>query len=205
MARRQAPTIRGTPEELIEGQSNEEAAMARPKRLVLGLGNRLVGEDGFGGAVIELLRRRSDLPAAVDLIDAHTDLLAHLDTIASYDEAVLVDVVVGAPGTAKPAHEGASGTPKPDEARRAESGEGSGHPGEIVVVDEETFMRWPETSPSCHQISPLLAVKLFRALHPQAGTRITLVALHANDVRLGPGVAASVVAAGGEAVVRLIS
>ena len=167
--------------------------MARPRRLVLGLGNRLVGEDGFGSAVIEMLRRRPDLPANVDLVDAHTDLLAHLETIASYDEVVLVDVVVGA-----------SGTPTPDVARRAGSGEG-GHAGDVAVVDEETFSGWPETSPSCHQISPLLAVKLFRALHPEAATRITLVALHADEVRAAPGVAILVVTAGAEAVARLIS
>lgn len=149
--------------------------MARPRRLVLGLGNPLLGEDGFGSAVIEMLRRRPDLPAAVDLVDAHTDLLAQLETLGSYDEVVLVDVVIGA-----------------------------GHPGDIAVVDEETFMRWPETSPSCHQISPLLAVKLFRALQPQAATRITLVALHADVVRAAPGVAISVVAAGGEAVVGIV-
>jgi len=150
--------------------------MVRPRRLVLGLGNPLLGEDGFGSAVIELLRRRPDLPAAVDLVDAHTDLLAQVETLGSYDEVVLVDVVIGA-----------------------------GHPGDVEVVDEATFMRWPETSPSCHQISPLLAVKLFRALHPQAATRITLVALHAEVVRAAPGVATSVVAAGGEAVVGIVS
>jgi Ni,Fe-hydrogenase maturation factor len=99
-----------------------------------------------------------------------------VETLGSYDEVVLVDVVIGA-----------------------------GHPGDVEVVDEATFMRWPETSPSCHQISPLLAVKLFRALHPQAATRITLVALHADAVRAAPGVATSVVAAGGEAVVGIVS
>jgi Ni,Fe-hydrogenase maturation factor len=92
-----------------------------------------------------------------------------------YDEVVLVDVVIGA-----------------------------GHPGDVEVVDEATFMRWPETSPSCHQISPLLAAKLFRALQPQAATRITLVALHADVVRAAPGVATSVVAAGGEAVAGIV-
>jgi len=168
--------------------------MARPRRLVLGLGNRLVGEDGFGSAVIEMLRRRPDLPANVDLVDAHTDLLAQLETLASYEEVVLVDVVVGA-----------SGTPKPDVAPSAESGEGGSHPGDVAVIDEETFSGWPETSPSSHQISPLLAVKLFRALHPEAATRITLVALYADDIRAESVIAPSVVAAGGEAVVRLIS
>jgi len=49
-----------------------------------------------------------------------------------------------------------------------------------------------------------MAVKLFRALHPEAATRITLVALYTDGVRAAPGVAASVVAAGAEAVARLM-
>jgi hydrogenase maturation protease len=150
--------------------------MARPRRLVLGLGNPLLGEDGFGSAVIEWLRRKPDLPPAVELVDAHTDLLAHLETFGAYDEVVLVDAVIGV-----------------------------GPCGDVAVVDEETFTRWSETSPSCHQISPLLAVKLFRALQPHSATRITLVALQADVVRAGPGVATSVVAAGGEAVVGLLT
>jgi len=161
--------------------------MARPKRLVLGLGNRLVGDDGFGSAVIEMLRARPDLPANVELVDAHTDVLAHVETLGSYEDVVLVDVVIDGPGSPKP------------------NGEGGGSPGDVAVVNEETFMRWPETSPSCHQISPLVAVKLFRALQPRATTRITLVALHADVLRVGPGVAASAVVAGAEAVVRLVS
>jgi hydrogenase maturation protease len=161
--------------------------MARPKRLVLGLGNRLVGDDGFGSAVIEMLRARPGLPANVELVDAHTDVLAHVETLGSYEDVVLVDVVIDG-----------SGSPKPN-------GEGGGSPGDVAVVNEETFMRWPETSPSCHQISPLVAVKLFRALQPRATTRITLVALHADVLRVGPGVAASAVVAGAEAVVRLVS
>ncbi len=63
--------------------------MARPRRLVLGLGNPLLGEDGFGSAVIELLRRRPDRPAAVDLVDAHTDLLAQLETLGSEGAATM--------------------------------------------------------------------------------------------------------------------
>jgi hydrogenase maturation protease len=150
--------------------------MAQPGRLVLGVGNPLVGEDGFGGAVIEWLRRRPDLPAGVDLVDAHTDLLAQVETLGSYDEVVLVDVVVGA-----------------------------GAAGKIAVVDEETFMRWPEDSAGSHQISPLLALKLFRALHPQSATRLTLIALHTDALRAAPGVAMSAVVAGGQAVLRLLS
>lgn len=149
--------------------------MANPRRLVLGLGNPLVGEDGFGPAVIETLRRRPDLPDGADLVDAGTDLLGQLDTLESYDEVVLVDVVIS-----------------------------DGRAGTIEVIEEATLTGWPDTSPSCHHVSPLLAVKLFRTLHPQASTRIKLVALHAEALHATPGVAPTAVAAGAQLVAGLI-
>jgi hydrogenase maturation protease len=149
--------------------------LTRPRRLVVGLGNPLLGEDGFGHGVIEWLRLRPGFSARAELLDAHTDLLESMETLGSSDEVVLVDVVVGA-----------------------------GHSRAVGVVDDATFMQWPETSPNCHQMSPLLAVKLFRALHPEARTRMTLVALYADELRIGSSVTPSAVEAGGEAVVRLL-
>ena len=143
-------------------------------RLVVGVGNPLAGDDGFGGAVIDRLRQRGDRPESVDLVNAHTDLLGQIDTFAAYDEIVLVDAVIGA---------GASGG--------------------VAVFDEWTFSNWPDTSPGSHQMSPLAAVKLFRVLHPHAATRIMLVALSTDRVMIGPGVPDAAVAAGVEMVVRL--
>jgi hydrogenase maturation protease len=61
--------------------------------LVLGLGNPLAGADGFGPAVIERVRD-AGAPDGVELIDAHTDLLAHLHRFAEADEVMLVDAVL---------------------------------------------------------------------------------------------------------------
>jgi hydrogenase maturation protease len=127
--------------------------MAQATWLVVALGNPLVGADGFGAAVLAGLRLRPDLANAVDLLDAHTDLLGHLDALVRYDEVILVDALLGA-----------------------------GRHGEVALYDERQFMGWPAASPSCHQISPLLAVKLLRQLHPGASTRIVLLALSADEI-----------------------
>ena len=125
--------------------------------LVVALGNPQQGADGFGPAVADRLRRTRGLPDGVDLVDAHTDLLAHLERFAQYDRVVLVDAVLG------------------------------GERGQVAVVDEETFAPWDERSPGSHSVSPLVAVKLFRQLHPASRTRILLVALWAWLLVKRPG------------------
>lgn len=143
--------------------------------LVIALGNPQQGADGFGPAVADRLRRTRGLPDGVDLVDARTDLLAHFERFAQYDRVVLVDAVLG------------------------------GERGQVAVLDEETFARWDERSPGSHSVSPLVAVKLFRQLYPASRTRIQLVALWVDEVRLGVGVPEDAVEAGALAVARLIA
>jgi hydrogenase maturation protease len=132
------------------------------KTLIVGLGNSLSGDDGFGAQVIELLRRNGteSLPA-VSLADAHTDLLNHLESFAEYDLVVLIDAVL-------------------DPERKL------GQPGRIAVQDEASFESWQATSTSIHQMSPLLSVRLFRTLHPEATTQIILIALFVDQITHDP-------------------
>ena len=60
------------------------------RRLVAALGNPLLGDDGFGAAVLAALRSRSDL----DLMDAGTDLFALVPELGRYEAVVLVDAVL---------------------------------------------------------------------------------------------------------------
>ena len=149
--------------------------MAPPTWLVLALGNPQQGADGFGPAVADRLRRAGGPPDGVEIVDAHTDLLAHLDRFAQYDRVVLVDAVLG------------------------------GARGEVTVVDEETLATWDERSPGSHSVSPLVAVKLFRQLYPASRTRIVLVALWVDELRFGDGLPDEAVEAGARAVTSLIS
>ncbi|OPY28078.1 MAG: hydrogenase 2 maturation endopeptidase [Methanocella sp. PtaU1.Bin125] len=59
---------------------------------VLGVGNALVGDDGFGPRVIEELQKR-ELPANVELIDAGVGGMAILSWIEDADKIVIVDSV----------------------------------------------------------------------------------------------------------------
>ena len=148
-----------------------------PKSLVLGLGNLLSGADAFGPAVIELLRRRTDLPRDVDLVDAHTDLLAHIVRFEACDLVVLVDAVLGA------------------------DGEG------VAVIGEDIFAQWEDRSIGAHQLSAIGAVKLFRTLHPETRRHfpvIKLVACFVREDRFGQGAGAADVTAGAEAVRRVL-
>lgn len=126
---------------------------AGPKTLILGLGNPLSGDDGFGAGVLDLLHQegKESLPNAA-LADAHTDLLNHMDDFAAYDRVVLVDAIL-------------------DPENKL------GQPGRIVVLQEEEFLDWSEKSSSVHQMSPMLAVRLFRKLFPGCQTQIILVGL----------------------------
>jgi hydrogenase maturation protease len=124
-----------------------------PKTLILGLGNLLSGDDGFGARVLDLLHRNgTDFLPEVTLIDAHTDLLNHIESFATYDRVVLVDAIL-------------------DPESKL------GKPGQIVVLREEEFLAWSEASSSVHQMSPVLSVKLFRQLYPAAQTQIVLTGL----------------------------
>ena len=71
-----------------------------PRIAVIGLGNVLLGDDGFGPFVIEQLATQWDVPASVTLTDGGTPGLGLVTLLADCDEAILVDCVAasGSPG-----------------------------------------------------------------------------------------------------------
>jgi len=68
--------------------------------LVAGVGNRLMGDDGFGLRVVELLSSRS-LPENVDLKDLGTSGITATMEIEGYDLVIFLDSMkmAGDPGT----------------------------------------------------------------------------------------------------------
>ncbi len=123
------------------------------KTLVLGLGNPLSGDDSFGVRTLEALKQILQPPLQdVVLTDAGTDLLNHIEDFSSYSRVVLIDAVLD------------------PEAKL-------GKPGTVLVLQEDEFSSWPDSSGGVHQITPLLGLKLFRTLHPGSQTSIVLVAL----------------------------
>lgn len=71
-----------------------------PRIAVIGLGNVLLGDDGFGPFVVEQLAAQWDFPASVMLTDGGTPGLGLVTLLADCDEAILVDCVAasGSPG-----------------------------------------------------------------------------------------------------------
>jgi hydrogenase maturation protease len=128
------------------------------KTLVLGLGNPLSGDESFGVRTLDALKAAlRPLPPNIVLADAGTDLLNYIEDFLSCSQVILIDAILDPDGKL-------------------------GQPGSISVLGESEFFSWSDTSPGVHQITPLLGVKLFRTLHPEAQTKITLVGLLVDQI-----------------------
>jgi hydrogenase maturation protease len=130
------------------------------KTIVIGLGNPLSGDDGFGSRVLDLLEK-TDFHPDFDSKDDPTDLLGIIDNFADYDRVLLIDAIL-------------------DPERKL------GRTGQVAVLDEDAFLSWPKSSQGVHQMSPLLAVRLFRKLYPQAQTEIILAGLLVDHLKTVP-------------------
>ena len=60
--------------------------------LVAGVGDRLMGDDGIGPAIIEELNK-GGLPEGVDAVDYGTSLMSLLHDLPEYDALIVVDAV----------------------------------------------------------------------------------------------------------------
>jgi hydrogenase maturation protease len=61
-----------------------------PRILVAGIGNRLIGDDGFGPRVVDLLSER-DLPENVEIRDFGTAGITIATDLADYEAAIFLD------------------------------------------------------------------------------------------------------------------
>src|ERR1039458_2331996 len=66
--------------------------VAKP-RLVLGLGNPLMGDDGAGARVAEMLAADSAVTDRAEVFAAGTDLLRSMERIDGRERVILVDAV----------------------------------------------------------------------------------------------------------------
>lgn len=149
------------------------------KALVVALGNPLTVEDSFGPRVLERIRAAPGLPE-VDLLDAHTDLLGHIDRFASYPLVIIVDALLDPAGKVAPE-------------------------GEVVTLEEATVLLLPDAAPpSIHQISAVMALKLFRQLHADTPTRIVLVVYCTHQVSFSGSLNEEIIEQAANKVLRLI-
>jgi len=63
------------------------------RAVVIGAGNLLLGDDGFGLAVLELLRAQWTLAPGVELVDGGTWGMSLLPSIESADALIIIDAI----------------------------------------------------------------------------------------------------------------
>lgn len=75
--------------------------MATKKTLVMGIGNALLSDEGFGPAVIHYLRKNYIFPENVNLVDGGTGGLMLMSDLMECDLAIICDIALlgQAPGT----------------------------------------------------------------------------------------------------------
>jgi hydrogenase maturation protease len=86
----------------LRPESDRAAALAHRPRLVLGLGNPLMGDDGVGWHVVECLRQHPRLPSDVDLAWGGTDLLRCAALLRGRRAVVIVDAMAWVEGEVVP-------------------------------------------------------------------------------------------------------
>jgi hydrogenase maturation protease len=76
-------------------------SISKPRVVVIGLGNPLMGDDGLGLVALERLRREYVLAPNVELVDGGTWGMNLLPVIEDADELILIDAIdiAAAPGT----------------------------------------------------------------------------------------------------------
>ena len=70
-----------------------EAGESRPGVLVLGLGNVLWADEGFGVRAVEELHRRWSMPAGVSVVDGGTQGVYLLDHVCSAGRVLVLDAI----------------------------------------------------------------------------------------------------------------
>lgn len=141
-----------------------------PRIAVIGIGNVLLGDDGFGPFVIELLRTRWEFPDNVVLIDAGTPSLDLIGHLRGHDAAILIDTVAA-----------------------------TGQPGEVRTYGGDALRNMP-LSPRLSPHDPAVQEALCIAdLAGTAPRDVLLVGVIPDSTEMGPGMTPLVYAAALEA------
>ena len=121
------------------------------KRLVLGIGNPIIGDDGVGFRVIEALEVN---PPHVDTSFTASDVsgFAILDFIVDYDEVIIVDAIQTV----------------------------NGKPGDIYRLALDDF-RVTKHTPSAHDVDLPTALEIGKILNMHLPRRISIVAIEIPD------------------------
>lgn len=64
------------------------------KRLVIGLGNPILGDDGVGWRIAEFVQHHPDLPAGVEIDYLAVGGISLMERLVGYDWAILIDAII---------------------------------------------------------------------------------------------------------------
>ncbi len=139
--------------------------------MIFGCGNLLMGDDGFGPAVVEALAKHYTLPAGVEAVDAMTGIREYLfDYLLTEegrpDHIIILDAV--------------------DFADR--------QPGEVFFIDSKAIPAKKIHDFSLHQFP---TVNLLHELEQHTGIGVTIIAAQAEHIpaEIEPGLTPSMTAA----------
>ncbi|UCG61322.1 MAG: HyaD/HybD family hydrogenase maturation endopeptidase, partial [Candidatus Zixiibacteriota bacterium] len=127
----------------------------RPRTAIMGAGNVLMGDDGIGVRVIEVLRDKEGLPDGIEIIDAGTATLDALALVENVDHLIIVDAVKG-------------GQP----------------PGTIYQFSPDDVSEPPSQKISLHQMSLLEALKVGRMLGAKT-PRVSIIGVEPKTIAAG--------------------
>lgn len=127
----------------------------RPRKVVMGTGNLLMGDDGVGIHVIQALRMEEGLPDDVTVIDAGTAALDVLQSMGAVESLIIVDAV-----------------------------KGGGEPGTIYRFSPEDIAEIPRERISLHQMSLLQTLKTAEMLGAER-PNITIIGIEPGVISPG--------------------
>ena len=121
------------------------------KTIIIGLGNPVLSDDGFGCYVARALQGKVKEPA-VTLMEAGAGGLDFLELLANYDKAIIIDAIQTV----------------------------EGKPGQIYRLDPELFADTQHAS-TPHDVNFATAIKLGKQLGLPLPQQITIFAVEAKD------------------------
>lgn len=68
--------------------------MENKKILILGIGNTLLGDEGFGVHAVEFLRENYEWPSNIDLLDGGTRGLLLMADLMEHDLVIILDIIL---------------------------------------------------------------------------------------------------------------
>lgn len=137
----------------LSGQG-ELPEYVRKRVVILGVGNRLFGDDGFGPSTVQLIIRSTDLPSDVSVLDVGTAVMP-----------VLFDILLSDPG--------------PRRLIILDTADFGKEPGELVRVPVEQL---PQTRGGVFSLHTFSAGSLLQELKDRKGVEVIILACQAESI-----------------------